>query len=214
MILTLAWASFLGWTTAAYADGPGDLDTTFNSTGIVTTSIGNQVDFAFSVAMQPDHKIVVAGVSRKLGGFDLAIVRYQNDGSLDTDFNSTGIVTTPLSLVDDFGYSVAIQPDGKIVVAGGVGENLGSNGNRNFAVVRYTSDGNLDTTFNSTGIVTTPIGTDQGGVGASIAIQSDGKIVVAGASATDSDADDFDFAVARYLGDPLNFTFLPVILKD
>lgn len=180
----------------------GSLDTTFNNSGSVTTPIGNGNDFGHAVVIQPNDKIVVVGRT-DTGGFnyELALVRYTITGSLDTTFNDTGIVTGSISS----GNSVAIQPNGKIVVAGSNGDI----GNFDFAVVRYNVDGNLDTTFNGTGIVTTSI--NNVAVGRSVAMQSDGKILVAGGSG--NDGGDGDFAVVRYLGDG-SATFLPIILKN
>ena len=82
------------------------------------------------------------------------MVRVQPHGTLDTSFGGTGKVTTAIGTSDDCGYAVAIQSDGKIVVAGYT--NNGSN--IDFAVVRYTTAGALDTSFGGTGKVTTPIG--------------------------------------------------------
>src|SRR3990167_10464207 len=170
----------------------GSLDTTFNSTGIVTTAIGSNTDVANSVAIQSDGKIVVAGYSYNGSNNDFALVRYNTDGSLDTTFNSTGIVTTAIGSSTDAANSVAIQSDGKIVVAG-----YSNNGSDyDFALVRYNTDGSLDTTFNSTGIVTTAI-VSSSDYANSVAIQSDGKIVVAGYSWNGTSN---VFAVARYYG--------------
>src|SRR3990167_3434132 len=127
----------------------GELDTTFGTGGIVTTIIGSgsfKSDVAYSVAIQSDGKIVVTGYNNNANN-DFALVRYNTNGSLDTTFNSTGIVTTAIGSSSDVGRSVAIQSDGKIVVAG-----YSYNGSNNdFALVRYNTDGTLDTTFNSTG---------------------------------------------------------------
>ena len=166
----------------------GSLDTSFNGTGKVTTDIGGNDDSGFSMAIQGDGKILVAGYSYNGSNEDFAVVRYNSNGSLDTSFNGTGKVTTPIGIGGDLGLGMAIQNDGKIVVAG-----YSSEINADFAVVRYNSDGSLDTSFNGTGKVTTPIG---GGndAGYSVAIQADGKIVVAGYSY----AANADFAVVRY----------------
>jgi uncharacterized delta-60 repeat protein len=166
----------------------GDLDSTFNDSGIVTTPITNADGYGRGVALQSDGKIVVAGRSEyNSGDNDFAVVRYTPTGTLDSTFNDTGIVTTPIGSGEDRGFGVELQSDGKIVVAG-FSEN--GNGNTGFAVVRYTTTGTLDSTFNDTGIVTTPIG-NFGDVAFPVAIQPDDKIVVAGA------ADD-SFAVVRY----------------
>jgi len=184
VILTLIW------TTVVYATGPGDLDTTFNGTGVVTTSIDSG-SIVFSVAVQPDGKIVAAGQSFSQGSGNFAVARYESDGDLDLTFKGTGIVTTPISSMFDFNPYLAIQPDGKIVLAGA----SGTVDKAGFAVVRYKSDGDLDPTFNATGIVTTAI-TAGADVGRSIALQPDGKIVVAGDSSRGSFIS--DFAIVRY----------------
>jgi uncharacterized delta-60 repeat protein len=171
----------------------GSLDTTFNGTGKVITDIGGTNDQGFSVAIQADGKIVVAGLSAINSLNDFAIVRYNSDGSLDTSFNGTGKVTTPIGSGDDMAFSVALQDDGKIIAAG---QSL-TGSYYDFAVVRYNSDGSLDTSFNGTGKVTTAIGSadDHGNC---VAIQGDGKIVVAGTSFIGSSN---DFAVVRYNSD-------------
>jgi len=160
----------------------GDLDTTFNGTGIVTTTVAGESIHGMDMVVQPDGKIVIVGY-----GLGIVVARYNSNGSLDTSFNGTGMVTTP----GGSGYAVALQPDGKIVVAGDA-----SNGNDyDFAVVRYNTDGSLDTTFNGTGGVTTPIGASND-FGFGIALQPDGKIVVVGAS--DASDRSRDSVVVRY----------------
>ena len=168
----------------------GSLDTSFNGTGKVTTAIGSVHDRGNSVAIQSDGKIVVAGYSQN-SNYDFAVVRYNPNGSLDTTFNGTGKVTTAFGTSNDVGNSVAVQSDGKIVVAGQT--IIGSNDD--FALVRYNSNGSLDTNFNGAGKVTTAIGSF-GDRAHSMAMLSDGKIVVAGESYMGGSA--YDFALARY----------------
>ena len=179
----------------------GSLDTTFDSDGKVTTDLFN-LDAAFSVAIQSDSKIVVAGESYNGSDYDFALVRYNADGSLDTTFGSDGKVTTDLWLIsgididDEHAFAVAIQSDGKIVVAGAAGF-----GNRDdIALVRYNTDGTLDTTFGTGnyGAVTTAIGSSGNDNAFSLAIQSNGKILVACDSFNSSDD---DFALVRYNSD-------------
>lgn len=160
-VFILILTATLVWPKVAYADNPGDLDVTFGNTGIVTTSIGSTSNEGQAVAIQPDGKIVVAGNSDD----DFAVVRYESDGDLDTTFNNTGIVTTDINGSFDDLSSVALQPDGKIVVVG-------------TGVVRYTITGTLDTSFNGTGIVTSSSGS-----GVTIP-PNDNKIVVGGSSGT------------------------------
>ena len=170
----------------------GSLDTSFDSDGIVATPIGTfHDDIGYSVGVQSDGKIVVAGVSFNGSNDDFALVRYNTNGSLDSSFDADGIVTTPIGTSLDVAYDVVFQIDGKIVVAGV--SIIGTI--QNFAVVRYNSNGSLDTTFDADGKVTTAIGTTQS-AGFSAVIQSDGKIVVAGRTGNVFNSD--VFALVRY----------------
>ncbi|RLS73949.1 MAG: hypothetical protein DWH99_02165, partial [Planctomycetota bacterium] len=167
----------------------GDLDNTFDGDGKVTTVVGSSHDAAHSVAMQSDGKIVVAGYSDNGSNLDFALMRYNSNGSLDTTFDGDGKVTTAVGSSHDAAHSVAIQSDGKIVVAG-----YSDNGsNYEFALTRYNSNGSLDTNFDGDGKVTTDFGSSD--TAYSVAIQSDGKIVVAGYSFNGSNR---DFALTRY----------------
>jgi len=168
----------------------GSLDASFGSGGKVMTPVG-QDDVAFALALQPDGKIVTAGRSLQ-GLYDyFAVVRYTTNGALDTSFGGTGKVTTLVAGGESDAYGIAIQPDAKIIAAGYA--EVGSN--TNFALVRFLTNGALDTTFGSSGAVTTDFG---GGISAAqaVAIQSDGKILAAG-SATVGGVN--AFALARYL---------------
>jgi uncharacterized delta-60 repeat protein len=183
----------------------GSLDTTFGSRGKVATDFGNE-DIALAVAFQEDGKILVAGKAFKIGhsatdtGYYLALARYHSDGSLDKSFGSDGKVTGDLGSAD----SIAIQTDGKIVVAG-VGFTEGPFPAPAFAVARYNIDGSIDTSFALNGKVTTAFfaGSSVGAGGNSvrgIVIQSDGKIIAAG-SAFNPATMRTTFALARYESD-------------
>jgi uncharacterized delta-60 repeat protein len=180
----------------------GTLDPTFNGTGKVLTDFSGSGsdDIASSVDVQSDGKIVVAGYSYASGtSYDFALARYNPDGTLDPTFNGTGKVLTDFSGSgsDDFASALAIQRDGKIVVAG---YSTASGTSYDFALARYNPDGTLDPTFNGTGKVLT----DFGGSGlsldvaSSVAIQPDGKIVGAGESRSDVSPTFSSFALARY----------------
>lgn len=179
----------------------GSLDTSFSDDGKLITDLGS-TDGARSVAIQPDGKILVAGYSvghNPYSSQDFAVVRYNSDGSLDTSFSDDGIITTDFYGVYDDGRSIIVQPDGKILVAGY--SEYGST--YELALVRYNSDGSLDTTFSTDGKVTTPVGNRS--VGYSATVQPDGKIVVTGRS---SDGSSTDIAVVRYNADgSLDTTF-------
>ncbi len=172
----------------------GTLDVSFNGSGTAITPIGVGDDYAISLALQPDGKIIVAGVCSNGANSDFCLARYLANGTFDTSFNSTGKVITPIGSSDDYGYSVALQPDDKIVVAG-----YCSNGaNLDFCLARYLANGTLDTSFGSTGKVITAIGSGTD-VANSAALQPDGKIVVAGYCSNGSND---DFCLARYDGGP------------
>ena len=171
----------------------GSLDTSFDADGQVTTAMGPGNDAIRSIVIQSDGKILAVGNASNGTNFDFAIARYNANGSLDTSFDADGKLLTPIGSGADYAMSVAIQSDGKIVAAG-----YSYNGADNdFALARYSSNGSLDTTFNTTGKITTPIGSANNS-GFSMAIQSDGKIVVAGFSYNGSND---DFALARYNSD-------------
>ena len=185
----VAIALFVVASTALAA--PGALDTTFGAgTGKVFTAIGGGNDNANAMAIQPDGKIVLAGGCINGATNDFCIARYNADGTLDTTFNTTGKVLTPIGTSDDIASSLVIQPDGKIVLAG----YCFNGANQDFCVARFTAAGALDTSFNTTGFVITPIGTDSD-FASSVALQPDGKIVVAGYCFV---SPAYDFCVARY----------------
>ncbi|MFN3603535.1 MAG: delta-60 repeat domain-containing protein [Leptonema sp. (in: bacteria)] len=93
-------------------------------------------DLARAIAIQPDGKILVAGVSNVSGSNDFAVVRYNSYGSLDGSFGSGGKVTTDFGSSDnDQAYAIALQSDGKILVAGYSYNSVSSI--YDFAVVRY-----------------------------------------------------------------------------
>ena len=156
----------------------GTLDTSFSSNGKLHTNISN-VDSGNALALQPDGKIVVAGISTN----DFLVVRFLPNGNLDDTFNGRGWVTTRFGAFDD-AFAIGLQGDGKIVVAG-----VTNQVQANFALARYLPNGKPDPTF-SGGTVITDLGTDA--LIEDLAIQPDGKIVVVGQFGG-------DFVVARYL---------------
>ena len=125
------------------------LDPTFGSAGITSTAFGSY-GAAAKVVVQPDGRIVTAGQDA-LG--DFALARYTTTGALDTSFNGTGkVTTTPSGSCSGQARALALQADGKIVVAGTSCPNFTST--RNFTVYRYNTDGSLDTSFGSSGKAT------------------------------------------------------------
>ncbi len=155
-------------------DSFGVLDPTFNGTGKIITPVGTASSGATSIALQPDGKLVLAGFCYDGANTAFCALRYDNLGVLDPTFNSTGIAITQLGTGNSGATSIAMQPDGKLVLAG----NCYNGANLNFCALRYDRFGVLDNTFNRTGIVITPIGTYANAT--AIALQPDGNLVVAG----------------------------------
>ncbi len=181
--------------TVTVSGPPGSVDTSFGG-GPQITTVNAGEDYARAIAVQPDGKIVVAGSTiTPQQGTDFAVVRYQRDGTLDTDFNASGKVTTAISTGTDEAYAVAVQSDGKILVAGTTNE--GTTVQR-FVVVRYNPNGSLDTGFGTGGKVTTSFGSGPDRAYAMV-VQPDGKIVVGGEATVA--ASGLDFALARYNSD-------------
>ncbi|HVE56119.1 MAG TPA: FG-GAP-like repeat-containing protein [Pyrinomonadaceae bacterium] len=172
LILFSAGAIVRAQTCVPVSTAAGSLDSCFGVGGKVTTKISAGEDVARSVVTQADGKIIVAGFTDWNGSPDFAVVRYNADGSLDTSFDGDGKVTTDFNGQNDFGMSVKLQTDGKIVVAG-VSANY-------FAVARYNSDGSPDNSFDNDGKILTSIGALTTDFFTSMEIQRDGKIVVSG----------------------------------
>lgn len=171
----------------------GDPDATFGSGGSVSTAIGGDAG-GNAVAIQPDGKIVVAGYAIPGGGERFGVVRYDTTGGLDASFDTDGRLTTTFGSMTATATSVAIQPDGKIVVAGNSNNGGGTNV---IALARYHPWGALDTTFSGNGKVTISIGSSGNSGAHAVAIQpSNGKVVVAGYALSGSGHP--VFAVARF----------------
>src|SRR5262250_1448506 len=132
--------------------------------------------------------------------FDFALARYNSNGTLDASFGTGGRVTTDFAVPNDQAESVAVQPDGRIVVAGAAGRF--TNRGFDFALARYNSNGTLDTSFGTSGKVTTDFAgaDDVPSEPSAVALQGDGKIVVVGRSRVGQtpDGDVYDFALARF----------------
>ncbi len=168
----------------------GTADKSFGTDGIVATAIGTGHDYGQSVKIQADGKIVVAGYAYITSGYDFAVVRYNTNGTPDNFFSLDGIVTAKVLSKNDYGRSLAIQADGKIVVAGS-----SFNGSYDdFTMVRFNANGTLDNGFGSGGMVKTDMAGKSDNA-RSVVVQSNGKIVVTGYAQNGSNS---DFAVARY----------------
>ncbi|MCP4104979.1 MAG: sulfatase-like hydrolase/transferase [Desulfobacteraceae bacterium] len=171
-------------------DSSGNLDASFGDGGKVVTDIGS-TDLAYDTVLHSDGRIVLVGKSDVNGAdTDFAVVCYDSNGNLDPAFGNGGIVTTDIGTGSiDSARGAAFQPDGKIVV---VGETAATgDSDTDFIIVRYNSNGELDTTFGNGGKIIADIGTGTGDQAAKPHILADGKIIVRGTS-------DQDFAIVRY----------------
>ncbi len=188
------------------------LDKAFGTNGRAVTFIAggdSTQDEGYAAAIQLDGKIVVAGWSSDSSARDaFAVARFNTNGTVDNTFGTGGTVRTFIGggdSSDDEGYAVALQQDGKIVVAGYSKDTLGGVQHFAFALARYDTNGNLDNAFGRGGTVRTSI--SGGGLfdeGESIAIQPDGKLLVAGISRPtvysggDATAGGYECGIARF----------------
>jgi len=178
----------------------GTLDTGFDTDGVAILDLGGSNEFGRAVALQSNGKIVVAGYTDNGGGMDFLVARFDLNGTLDATFGTGGIVITQVLTGTDQANAIAIQSNGKIV-AGGFAQAGMDNA---FALVRYESDGSIDNTFGTFGRAVNSLysGSDEA---YAIAIQSDGKIIAAGAAADNVES---DFGTIRYNADgTLDTTF-------
>ncbi|HEY7642363.1 MAG TPA: delta-60 repeat domain-containing protein [Steroidobacteraceae bacterium] len=175
----------------------GSLDTTFDGDGKLTTDFAGGSDVALAAALQADGKLLVAGEAGNGNDSDIAVARYNSDGSLDASFGSAGKVRLDLTGADEVAQSIAVQADGKIVVAGYIGNDTG----RDFLVVRLNGDGSIDDdAFGTQGFARLDFAGGADYVTA-LTLQSDGKIVLAGTANLGDAATKTDFALARYNSD-------------
>lgn len=172
-----------------------DLDPTFGTGGVASTDFNLGQDSIAAMAIQPDGKIVTAGSAyNRAASFDFALARYDTNGALDTSFGGAGKVTLDFNGKRDQAYGLAIQSDGKIVVAGTA---VGTGTTSDLALARFDTNGNLDTGFGIGGKVLTALTANDDEIH-KIALQTDGKIVATGAGNFGNF--NSDIVVARYNG--------------
>jgi uncharacterized delta-60 repeat protein len=209
MVTFLAALGVLASVTAARA-AAGGLDPAFGSGGIVTTSYNGP--FPTAAALQPDGRIVV------IAGFDndpsateaFGVLRYLGNGTPDSSFGAGGRTTASFTNFINSPNDMALQRDGKIVVAGTAESADGTVSE--FAVARFNANGTLDTSFGTGGKVTTNfVGAMTGGVSNpadSVLIQADGKILVGGHASRCARRCPTQSALARYnINGSLDTTF-------
>ncbi|MEP7109991.1 MAG: hypothetical protein ABI760_18495, partial [Ferruginibacter sp.] len=155
---------------AARYDVNGNADNSFDNDGVLTDHISQGSTIYTCTAIQANGKILSAGYSWNGSNYDFALVRYNTDGLLDSSFSGDGKLLTDFNSSDDRVGAIAIQTDGRILVAGSASDNFG--------LARYNTDGSLDLTFDHDGMQTSDFGSTD--FANSIAIQRDGKILAGG----------------------------------
>ncbi len=161
----------------ARLNSDGSFDTSFDLDGKLFIDLNGNDDEIFAMVVQPDNKILIAGYSLLVSGYDFAIVRLNSDGSLDNSFDFDGKATTSVGVNADFGRALTLQADGKILLAGST-----NNPTADFGVVRYNTNGSLDLTFDVDGKATFDLGSSNVDDARGIVTQTDGKFVIAGSS--------------------------------
>ncbi len=174
----------------AQFNADGSLDSTFGDGGKVMTAFGNLDTEAYTILSASGGKFLVAGYAYdfETGGADLALARYNSDGSLDTTFDGDGMVVTDVGTYDESVHGLALTSDGSIIAAGTAGGD--------YLVVKYSSSGQLDTDFGTDGKVFVDYvgGYD---VGHAVGMAGD-QIMVAGAADM---LGDMDFGMVRLNAD-------------
>ena len=181
----------------------GALDPAFGSHGTTTAAFGASSTSASSLALRADGTLIVAGtVDDHIG-----VAQFRPDGSLETFFGVGGVTVRPTGPWSTSGEDVALQPDGRIVVAGSA--NRCCELTSGFALVRYEPDGRLDRSFGYLGLVTSSFGQFNGA--GDLALQADGRIVVAGYAGGSGGSQ--AFALTRYLvTTPSTITARPLLV--
>jgi uncharacterized delta-60 repeat protein len=159
----------------AKATPAGALDGSFASPdGFQILSSGSS-SAALAIAVDEQNRILVSGFVENNEQSDMVILRYTQDGELDTTFGNDGQVVAGSASVDERAVSIALQPDGKIIVAG----DSNANGNVDFEVRRFDSNGAVDATFGTMGVATHPLHSEDD-IAEDMVIFPDGRILVAG----------------------------------
>src|SRR5687767_8406673 len=174
----------------------GNLDPAFGTGGIVQLQqAANSDAYSFAIKVLSDNKILIAG-SSWVSSMDFAVLKLNENGTPDGTFGTNGWASTPIGSFRDQVKGMAIQADGKIVVAGNA-ETGSNNGIYNFGVARFNADGTLDNTgFGTNGIINFNINGND--LVSGVVIQADGKIVVGGTSSVASNG---NFTAVRFNSD-------------
>lgn len=174
----------------------GTLDTSFNSTGIVLTSIGPSADQATGAALQADGKLVVGGKCSNGTEDRFCVVRYHTNGTLDDGFGNGGARIIELEAGNYSAFDVTLDGSGRILLAGACPGALNA---RRYCVLRLNTDATNDTTFATAGALYLEVAFPASAPGMRLAVQPDGKLVVAATCAQTPGL--VDVCVTRHLPD-------------
>ena len=182
----------------------GTLDAAFGADGIATVDFGGTGEVAFAVIQQSDGKLVLAGTASTAGvlddvSSDMALARFNTDGSLDTTFGNAGLVTLDLD-VFDYAFDVIQQANGKLVVAGATNSTNELVGTGKATFARFNANGSLDTSFGSGGSVLVDFGGELQSRAESLAQQANGMLVAVGTVRVSS-LDSSDMGLMRLTAD-------------
>lgn len=188
----------------------GTRDSTFGLNGIAELELSSGDDFAYAITEQADHKILLAGTAIDTGFRNApVVVRLSENGTIDSTFGVNGIAAITAMDIENKLNSMAIQPDGKIVVSGHYGRPLTTTGqfNSDVLLARFSHSGLPDSTFGTNGIVTTKIFNDTVDYVESVygmQFTGDGSILVAGYTTREDYG--FDMLMLKYdsTGTPVN----------
>ncbi|MBK8242021.1 MAG: hypothetical protein IPK88_01235 [Saprospiraceae bacterium] len=170
--------SQFNWIVLNRYNSNGSLDSSFGTNGILITNI-RAYSLAYSVDLQIDRKIIISGVDMVNNKSTILIMRFRTDGNLDSSFGINGILSTSIGTKRDADYTIKVQTDGYIVIAGN-SENESEP--LYIALLRINSNGSIDSTFGTNGIIKTLVSPKQNTLLRSMTIQKDGKILVSGVS--------------------------------
>ena len=171
----------------------GTPDTQFSGDGFAILDIPGGGGRLYSTVLLPNGKIVACGTAIVAGDYQIVVIRLNADGTADKTFGKSGIVLGNPSPLDENGFALALQSDGKIVVVGDSQVQSGSS-ERKFLATRFTSNGALDVSFGANGFARIDFGPSDPSAKC-VLIQPDGKIVLGGASSTSGG--NFGYALAR-----------------
>ena len=177
----------------AVAASAGELDSSFGVDGRVAIEIGTHGDRAQAIAIQPDGKILLGGSSTDGDSLGCSLIRLLDDGSPDPSFNGDGTLLLDLSSGDDEILAMGLSTDGQILAGG-----YSNNGeDRDFALLRFNTDGSLDSDFGNQGKVITSVGNSDDEITA-LVVDDSGSVLVAGTAAGTKGR---VIVLARYLAD-------------